>query len=119
MMDRRFIALLLLTLPLPVIWWVAEGYNDKVDLFLFQDFEQKAKWYVHYSAYHLDNIIKTYLIYFMASKFISKKAGKIALIFLFLSVYRLAEYWLFRNHIPHLPVIGVVLFSMIKIWKAK
>jgi len=108
---------LFLTLFLPVIYALFEGYDNRVDLFLFVDFEQKLKWYAHYTAYHLENIVKTFLIYYLINKNISNDiVRKIAFSFVILSIFRLVEYWLFRHHIPFLPIFGIILAYSFMLW---
>lgn len=100
-------------------WFAERGTNQSVDWFVFVDFSQKVKWYVHYTTYHVENIIKTYIIYLFANHYLTKKEKWFSLIFVFLSIYRLLEYWLFRHHIPYIAITGIVLFAGLFIYSSK
>lgn len=115
-MKSKIVLLLCLTLPLPIFWWAVKDIETKYDWFLFVDFVQHPRWYVHYTAYHVENIIKMFLLYSVADHYLDRKTFKVARLFLFLAVFRLLEYWLFRFNIPTLPVIGVALVYVLYIY---
>lgn len=115
-MKEKIIYLLLITLPLPIMFWFVKDFEQKYDWFLFDDFEQKIKWYVHYTAYHLENIIKTSVIYLFSRAYLTKKEEKVTMSLLLLAIFRLIEYWLFRNHVPMTPIIGLILMYTLHVY---
>lgn len=113
-MRFKPVYILLLTLPLPCLYWFAEGFDLKVDWFVFVDAieGQKPKWYVHYSAIHIENIIKTGLIHWLCLRFGNKKTASITRVFVFFAIFRFFEYWLFWHHVPIISIIGLILFHV-------
>lgn len=113
MKERRVIILLLLTLPLPVMWWFVKDIETKYDWFVFVDMMQRPMWYVHYTAYYMVNIVTTLALLGTVK---DQRAYKAVRAFFWFSVYRLVEYWLFRFSIPSFPIIGMVLIYVFYIY---
>jgi hypothetical protein len=110
-LNNAVIWLLVITLPLPVMSAMFAYNQESYDFFLLDggDFSQKIKWYVHYTSYHVENIIKTFIIFILIRQTFNKNEVKIVISFLILSIFRLLEYWLFHHHVPWLPIVGIVI----------
>lgn len=93
--------------------------NDKVDLFLFYEFEQSPKWYAFYSANYLREILYQHVIVFLAAKVRikgSRELKELAIILLIVSYLRLVIYWLFRGQLNlEVPVALIVLMAVYKL----
>lgn len=118
-MERKIVILLIMTLPLPVFWWFVKDINEQYDWFLFSDFSQTPKWYIHYTSYHFENVIKSWIVYEVCNKFMSKKLANLVFAFVLLAAFRLVEYWLFRHHVPMIPVMAVMLVYSLYIYGKK
>ena len=102
------------------MWWIADLIEPvrEFDLFPIIDFEQKLKWYFHYSSMYIESIIKTFIIIYLCKKlYYDKKTRLLLNIFLAFAVFRLLEYWLFRFQIPVLSMVLILMVVTVKIYK--
>ena len=104
-MKSLTVLLLVATLPLMVVWYFVPDNNLKVDWVLLRDFEDKKKWYLQDTVFHLQNIIHTFIIWRLSDMFLGKIVAKITLIFFGFSIFRLIEYYMVHNVVPMLPFI--------------
>lgn len=115
--KTKVIILLLFTLPLPAFWWLVNDIDYKVSWILFdRSFSDFPKWYVYDMAFHLGNLINSYIIHLFASRFMTWRESRLTLAFVFFYLFRIAEYWLFHHKIPIIPVIGAVLVYSLYIY---
>lgn len=91
-------------------WDLVAHIDEKIDLFPFRDFVQKPKWYVHYSAYHVNNICQAALIWLLIRRYGERRLKLTATVLLFFAIFRLLEYWLFRHMVPFEGIVAGVAF---------
>lgn len=97
---------------LTVFWFFLDiNPDEKVDWFVFIDFEQKIKWYVHYTAHYLGNIIQIWIILHLTYKYSHHLVAKMVFIFLLYACWRLIDYWLFRGQTPRIPILGGIFIT--------
>lgn len=115
--TKLVVALLIITPLLSIAWWVGYSINDidKYSLFIFApEQSQKLKWYFHYPAYHIENIIKTFALFHFSKLTRSPHIILFCKIILIFTTIRLAEYCLFKGTIGILFVaIAVVVWLII------
>lgn len=92
-------------------WDMVDHINTPIDLFPFIDFAQKPMWYVHDTAYHVNNICQALVIWLLVKRHFVRPLKLTAAVLLFFAIFRLLEYWLFRHYIPFEGIIAGVVFT--------
>lgn len=125
-MERKVIRLILGSIPLMLLWflfyeklpaivsfWEFFGLDitKEYDFFAFVAFEQKIRWYIHYTSYYYALSVLAWSLW-RACQF-SFPATKILQLFYYLCLFRGIEYWLFRFHLGFSFICaGVIIFSL-------
>lgn len=121
---KKLIALILCISPLLCFsWWWGLSIDDtnEYDFFLFVDHKQKLKWYFHYSAYFLENIIIHYCLYVLSNIILKinrsvffKNLTIVTEILLYFSIFRLLLYFMFRFDVSIIEIsLSLFLISSI------
>ena len=94
-----------------VNFWSLIGIDitKKYDFFLFVDFKQHLKWYIHYTAYYYALIVLSYSLFTLSRKHFSINASVVLKVFYLTCWFRLIEYWLFRFHLGLTFLIASIL----------
>ncbi len=105
---KKVIALAALTLPLMFLWFPFKDIDQRVDVFVFIEHQEKPKWIAHDVGWFLTNIILMFGIHFLVREQ-NRRLAKLTLVLLIFAIFRLLEYFLYRGHIPMIPIVGGIL----------
>lgn len=118
-MKTRITLLIALNFALLLSWGLFSSKlsNDKVDLFLFFDLEQKPFWYVYYTSQYLREIVYAVIIYYLVPNGYSS-LRLLSLFLIGINSIRLVVYWLFRSSISiDVLVVCVLIYSILSLIK--
>lgn len=104
----------------PLFLWplyaVAEWYDDTTKFYWFvfnSDFGQRLKWYVFDTFIHVESVCYAWAAYLGLKNRVKKGIELTVRVLLFLAIFRLVEYWLFRWFIDiETLLVAVILFSL-------
>lgn len=85
-----------------------EDIDQKIDVFLFVDIEEKPKWIAHDTAWLLTNVFLTTSFHLVVHTY-RREYSKITLVLTLFATFRVLEYFTFRGQIPMIPIVGGIL----------
>lgn len=97
-------------------WWPLSFIEGKYDYWLFEEKEDSPKWYGFFIAHHVSQIVKSFLLWGIARRYLHKLISTVFLGMLIFDAWRLISYLLFRWEFPMWTVALVFLCFLLTIY---